>query len=111
MKLWAGSEELDSAASEDGYTAPSLTSRSVPCVDWLSQAMNCAACCGCLESAVTEVAEPPHAPETLWPALHCGSCAIAQSPEVFAACDSRSPGAQTAEIQLAYSPEEKDLSQ
>ncbi len=36
---------------------------------------------------------------------------MAQSPEVFAACDARSPGAHTAEIQEAYSPEEKDLSQ
>src|SRR5437660_1586036 len=70
----------------------------------LSQDANSAACCGCWESVVTVVAEPPQMPVDCAPSVHRGSGATAHLPLVSGAMPPIWAGAQAPEIQVASAP-------
>src|SRR5579862_4383017 len=65
---------------------------------------NSSASLGCLVPAITEIAEPPHMPLRLAPAVHCGIGATAHLPEVSCASLVTTPCPQTAEGHEAIVP-------
>src|SRR5579863_8068556 len=69
------------AAVFDGNQPISFTPMVRLCVLVRYHCANSSACCGCFVPAMTEMAEPPHRPELLAPAVHCGIPATAHLPE------------------------------